>query len=143
MYCSRRFRTLDCDTVFVSDETGAANKVVASSQTTMAQAVNDRTAPDKLSSNLIGDQLNMFRRRRPINPPTALPIPIPINSVAVLSPVRVKEVVVEAPLTTSITVLPSQAPIANPMNEKELTSNPRRQPDTRMKTAKAIRIRSR
>jgi hypothetical protein len=77
-----------------------------------------------------------------MNPPSALPMPIPINSVAALSPVRVKEEVVDAPLTISTTALPSQAPTANPINEKALTSNPRRQPDTRINIAKAIRARS-
>jgi hypothetical protein len=129
--------------VFVSDETGAANNVVASSQKTIAQASNDSTAPDKLSSSLIGDQLKIFRNRLPINPPIALPIPIPIKRVAALNPVRVNEETVDAPFTTSITELPSHAPMTNPISEKVLTSNPRRHPDTKMKIAKAIKIRSR
>lgn len=137
------FKTLDCETVLVKDETGAANKVVASNQDTIDQATSESVAPEKLSSALIGDQLNMFLSRRPIKPPIALPIPIPINSVAALSPVRVNEVVVDAPFTISIKVLPSQAPKTNPTSDSALTNNPRRHPDTRMKTANAIRIKSR
>ena len=143
MYCSRAFKTLDCETVLVSDETGAANNVVATNQKTMDHAVKDKTAPDKLSSNLSGDQLKRFRSRIPMKPPTALPIPIPINKVAALNPVRVNEVVVEAPLTMSIRDLLSQAPKINPTSENTLTNNPRRQPELKIKIAKAIRIRSR
>ena len=143
MYCSRAFKTLDCETVLVSDETGAANNVVATNQKTMDHAVSDKTAPDKLSNNLIGDQLKRFRSRLPMKLPTALPIPIPINRVAALNPVRVNEVVVEAPLTISIRDLPSQAPKINPTSENTLTNNPRRQPEIKIKIAKAIRIRSR
>jgi hypothetical protein len=78
-----------------------------------------------------------------MKPPIALPIPIPINNVAELSAVRVSEVFVEAPLTTSITVLPSQAPKNKPTSENALTNNPRRHPETKIKIANAIRIRSR
>jgi hypothetical protein len=78
-----------------------------------------------------------------MKPPTALPKLIPINNVAALSAVRVNEVAVDAPLTMSITDLPSQAPKINPMSENTVTNNPRRQPETRMKTPKPIRIRSR
>ena len=143
MYCSSAFKTLDCETVFVSEETGAANKVVASNQNTMAQATSDNTAPAKLSSSLSGDQLKMFRNRLPMKPPIALPMPIPINKVAVLSAVRVIEVFVEAPLTMSIKALAIHAPKTNPTNEKKLTNNPRRQPETKMNNAKAINIKSR
>jgi hypothetical protein len=129
--------------VLVSDETGAANKVVASNQKTIDQAINESAAPVKLSINLNGDQLKMFRRRRPMKPPIALPIPIPINNVAALSAVRVNEVAVDAPLTMSIKDLPSQAPKISPTKENTLTNSPRRQPATRMKAAKPIRIRSR
>ena len=65
--------------MLVSDETGAANKVVASNQKTIDQAIKESAAPVKLSINLNGDQLKMFRRRRPMKPPIALPIPIPIK----------------------------------------------------------------
>jgi hypothetical protein len=65
-----------------------------------------------------------------------------MNSVAALNAVLVSEVEVEAPLTTSIKERPSHAPKINPSNEKMLTNTPRRQPETRIKTAKAIRIRS-
>jgi len=116
---------------------------VASNQKTIDQAMSERAAPDKLSSNLNGDQLKMFRSRRPMNPPIALPIPIPINSVAVLSAVRVNEVVVDAPLTMSITDRPSQAPKINPTSENTVTNNPRRHPETKIKTANPIKIRSR
>lgn len=143
MYCSRMFKTLDCETVLVKDETGAANKVVASNQNTIDQASNESVAPEKLSSALIGDQRKIFLSCRPMNPPIALPIPIPIKSVAALNPVRVNEVVDDAPFTISIKVLPSQAPKINPTSESALTNNPRRQPDTRMKTANATRIKSR
>jgi len=78
-----------------------------------------------------------------MKPPIALPIPIPINNVAELSAVRVSEVFVEAPLTTSINVFPSQAPKNKPTSENALTNNPRRQPETKIKIANAIRIRSR
>jgi hypothetical protein len=143
MYCSRAFKTLDCETVLVSDETGAANNVVATSQKTIDQATNDKAAPDRLSSNLSGDQLKKFRSRRPMKPPIPLPMLMPINNVAALNPVRVNEDSVEAPLTMSINALPSQAPKINPTSENALTNNPRRQPDTNMKTAKTIKIRSR
>ncbi len=85
----------------------------------------------------------MFRSRRPTNPPIALPIPIPINSVAALRAVRVNEVAFEAPFTMSITDLPSQAPKINPTSENTVTNNPRRQPETKMKIANPIKIRSR
>ena len=90
----------------MKDETGAANNVVASNQNTIDQASNESVAPEKLSSALIGDQLKIFLSLRPINPPIALPIPIPIKSVAALNPVRVNEVSVDAPLSISINVLP-------------------------------------
>jgi hypothetical protein len=143
MYCSSAFKTFDWETVLVSEEIGAANKVVARSQKTIDQATSDNAAPVKLSSNLSGDQLNIFRNRRPINPPTALPTPMPMNRVAALSAVRVKDEDVEAPLTMSISDLPSQAPKIKPISEKTLTNNPRRQPETRMKAANATRIKSR
>ena len=78
-----------------------------------------------------------------MKPPTALPTPIPINRVAALSPVRVSDVVVDAPLTMSMTDLPIQAPAIKPSSEKMLTNNPRRQPDTKMKTANPTNIKSR
>jgi hypothetical protein len=129
--------------VLVNDETGAANKVVARSQNTMDQAKNESTAPDKLSMNLIGDQLKKFRTLRPTNPPMALPIPMPINNVEALSAVRVTEVFVAAPFTASIRDLPSQAPKTNPTSENALINNPRFQPDTSIKTAKPVKIMSR
>ena len=143
MYCSSAFNTFDWETVFVNDETGAANKVVASNQNTMDQATSESAAPVKLSSNRSGDQLNTFRSLRPIKPPTALPTPIPINRVAALSAVRVSDVVVEAPLTMSMTDLPIQAPAIKPSNENMLTNKPRRQPETKMKMANPTKIRSR
>ena len=143
MYCSRVFKTLDCETVFVIDDTGAASNVVASNQNTIDQAISESAAPDKLSSRRIGDQLNTFRILLPINPPIALPTPIPMNSVAALNAVLVSEVEVDAPLTMSITERPSHAPKINPSNEKTLTNNPRRHPENRIKAAKAIKIRSR
>ena len=143
MYCSSAFRTFDWETVFVNEETGAANKVVASNQNTIDQATSDNAAPVKLSNNLSGDQLKTFRNRLPIKPPTALPTPIPINRVAALNAVRVSDVVVDAPLTMSITDLPIQAPKIKPSNEKMLTNNPRRQPEAKMKMAKPTKIRSR
>lgn len=143
MYCSRAFKTFDCETVFVNEEIGAANKVVASNQKTIDHATSDNAAPVKLSSNLSGDQLKMFRNRLPINPPAALPTPIPINKVAALSAVRVNDEDVEAPVTMSINARLNQAPKISPTSEKKLTNNPRRQPETRMKTANAIKIRSR
>ena len=143
MYCSSAFSTFDWETVFVNEETGADNKVVASNQNTMDQATSDSAAPAKLSNNLSGDQLKTFRNRLPMKPPTALPTPIPINRVAALSPVRVSDVVVAAPLTMSMTDLPIQAPAIKPSSEKMLTNNPRRQPETKMKTANPTKIKSR
>ena len=143
MYCSSAFKTLDCETVFVSEDTGAANKVVANNQNTMDQATSDNPAPAKLSSSLSGDQLKMFRNRRPMKPPIALPMPIPISKVAALSAVRVIEVFVEAPLTISINDLAIHAPKTNPTNEKKLTNNPRRQPETKINIANPVNIRSR
>lgn len=141
MYCSRVFKALDCETVLVSEETGAANNVVASNQKTMDQATSDSAAPARLSSNRIGDQLKIFRSRRPIKPPTALPTPIPINKAAALSAVRVNDV--DAPVTMSIKDRPSQAPMTRPTSEKTLTNNPRFQPETKIKSANPIKIRSR
>lgn len=143
MYCSSVFKTFDCETMLVNDETGAANKVVASSQNTIDQATRDNAAPVRLSSNLIGDQLKMFRNLRPMKPPIALPTPIPINRVAALSPVLARDDDVDAPVTMSINVRLSQAPKINPISENRLTNRPRRQPETRIKNANAIKIRSR
>jgi hypothetical protein len=127
----------------VIDETGAANNVVASNQNTIAQAVKESTAPDKLSSSRIGDQLKTSLILLPTNPPKALPTPIPMNSVAAPSAVRVSDVVVEAPLTRSISERPNHAPSIKPISENALTNNPRRQPETSIKIARAIRIKSR
>lgn len=66
-----------------------------------------------------------------------------MNSVAALKPVRVEDDVVDAPLTMSMTDLPIQAPKTKPTKERTLTNNPRRQPEINIKTAKAIKIRSR
>jgi hypothetical protein len=143
MYCSSALRTFDWETVLVNDETGAANKVVASNQNTMDHATSDNTAPVRLSNNLSGDQLKMFRSLRPMKPPIALPTPIPINRVAALNAVLVSDDVVDAPLTMSMTDLPIQAPAINPSSEKVLTNNPRRQPETKMKTANPTKIKSR
>jgi hypothetical protein len=143
MYCSSVFKTFDCETVFVSPETGAASNVVARSQKTMDHATSDNAAPAKLSSSRIGDQLKMFRNRLPINPPTALPTPIEINNVAALSAVRVNDVEVDAPVTMSIKDLPSQAPKIKPRSEKTLTNNPRLHPETKMNAANPIKIKSR
>jgi hypothetical protein len=143
MYCSSVFKTFDCETVFVSDETGAANNVVASNQNTMDHATSDNAAPARLSSRRIGDQLKIFRSRRPMKPPTALPTPIAINKVAALSAVRVNDVEVDAPVTMSINDRPNHAPKIKPRSEKTLTNNPRLQPETRMKIANPTRIRSR
>jgi hypothetical protein len=66
-----------------------------------------------------------------------------MNSDAALSPVRVSEVVVDAPLTISITDFPSQAPAIKPTNEKALTIKPRRQPEIRMNAPNATKIMSR
>ena len=137
------FKTFDCETVFVSEETGAASNVVASNQNTIDQATSESAAPARLSIKRIGDQEKIFLSRLPIKPPTALPTPIPINKVAALSAVRVNDVVVDAPVTMSIKDRPSQAPKIKPSSEKTLTNNPRRQPDTNMKSAKPIKIRSR
>jgi len=136
-------RTFDWETVLVNDETGAANKVVASNQNTMDQATSDNAAPVRLSNNLSGDQLKMFRSLRPMKPPIALPTPIPINRVAALNAVLVNDDDVDAPLTMSMTDLPIQAPAIKPSNEKVLTNNPRRQPETKMKTANPTKIKSR
>ena len=143
MYCSSAFKTFDWETVFVSVDTGAASKVVASNQKTIDQATRESAEPIKLSNSLIGDQLKTFLKRRPINPPTALPAPMQINNVAALSAVLVSEVVVAAPEKISIKDLPSQAPKINPIREKTLTNSPRRQPETKMKMANPIKIRSR
>ena len=137
------FKTFDCDTVFVREETGAANKVVASNQKTIAQAISDSAAPVRLSISRIGDQLKMLRNRLPTYPPTALPTPIPINKVAALSAVRVSDVVVDAPETMSIKDRPSHAPKTKPRSENTLTNNPRRQPAPKMKIANPIKTRSR
>lgn len=137
------FKTFDCETVFVTEETGAANNVVASNQNTMDQATSDSPAPARLSIRRIGDQLKIFRSRLPIKPPTALPTPIPISKVAALSAVRVNDVDVDAPVTISIKARPSQAPKIKPSSEKTLTNKPRRQPETKMKIANPIKIRSR
>ena len=143
MYCSSVFKTFDCETVFVSPETGAANKVVANNQKTMDQATSDSAAPARLSSKRIGDQLKIFRSLLPMKPPTALPTPIPINKVAALSAVRVSDDVVDAPVTMSIKDRPSHAPKIRPRSEKKLTNNPRLQPETKMNSANPIIIRSR
>jgi hypothetical protein len=129
--------------VFVSPETGAANKVVANNQNTIDHAMSDIAAPVRLSISLIGDQLKKFLKRLPIKPPTALPTPIPISRVAALRAVRVNEVVVDAPATMSIRERPSHAPKIKPRREKTLTTNPRLQPEIKMKIANPIRIRSR
>ena len=129
--------------MFVKEETGDANKVVASSQKTIAQAIRESVAPVKLSRSRIGDQLKIFLSRLPINPPRALPIPIQINNVAALNSVRVNEEVVEAPITMSMSDLPSHAPNAKPSSENTLTNKPRRHPETRINTASASNIKSR
>jgi len=78
-----------------------------------------------------------------MKPPIALPTPIPINRVAALNAVLVNDDDVDAPLTMSMTDLPIQAPAIKPSNEKVLTNNPRRQPETKMKTANPTKIKSR
>jgi hypothetical protein len=143
MYCSSVFKTFDCETVFVSPETGAANNVVASNQNTIDHAIRDSAEPARLSSSRIGDQLKMLRSRLPMKPPTALPTPIAINKVAALSAVRVNDVEVDAPVTMSINDRPSHAPKIKPRSENTLTNNPRLQPETKIKIANPIKMRSR
>ena len=66
-----------------------------------------------------------------------------MNNAAALNPVRVSEVVVDAPLTISIVDLPNQAPMIKPTKEKTLTIKPRRHPEIRMNIPNTNRIMSR
>ena len=132
--------TFDSVSMFVSEDIGAANKVVAINQATIDQAEIETMAPVALSRNRIGDQLKIFRIRFPMKLPSALPNPIPRKSAAALNAVRLNDVVVEAPVTISIEDRPSQAPANNPTNESTLTINPRRQPELTIKIPNASKI---
>lgn len=132
--------TFDSVSMFVSEDIGAANKVVAINQATIDQAPIETAAPVELSRNRIGDQLKTLRIRFPMKPPNALPNPIPRKSAAALNAVRLNDVVVEAPVTISIKDRPSQAPANNPISESTLTIKPRRQPELTIKIPKASKI---
>ena len=126
--------------MFVREDIGAANNVVAINQATIDQALIETMAPVELSRNRIGDQLKILRIRFPIKLPNVLPNPIPRKSAAALSAVRLNDVVVEAPVTISIKDRPSQAPANNPTRESTLTIKPRRQPELTMKIPKASKM---
>jgi hypothetical protein len=128
--------------MFVSEDIGAANNVVAINQATIDHAPIETAAPVELSSKRIGDQLKMLRIRFPIKLPNALPNPIPRKSDVALSAVRVSDDAVEAPVTISINDRANQAPANNPTSESVLTINPRRQPEINIKIPNASKIMS-
>ena len=128
--------------MFVSEDIGAANNVVAINQATIDHAPSETEAPVELSRKRIGDQLKMLRIRFPIKLPNALPSPIPRKSAVALSAVRVSDDAVEAPVTISINDRPNQAPANNPTSESVLTINPRRQPEKAIKIPNASKVMS-